>query len=861
MKDRPALEASRLPASVLTWFGSRGWTPFSFQEQTWQAYLKGQGGLIHAATGTGKTLAAWIGPVLEWMDEVPTTEGLVPHPGRSRRAVLADPGTEARSGAPGLRVLWVTPLRALAQDTLVSLRRPIEEMGVPWTVEKRTGDTPSAKKQRQRHQLPTALVTTPESLSLLLSYHGMMEQMRGLRAVVVDEWHELLGSKRGVQTELALARLRRWAPGLRVWGLSATIGNLEEAACALHGSDAVATAEGVEGKMAPGLPLLIQGQVPKPVTIDALLPEEVERFPWAGHLGVNILDQVLAELDQAKSALIFTNTRSQCEAWYRALLEARPLWAGSIALHHGSLDRQTRRWVEEQLAAGKLRCVVCTSSLDLGVDFTPVERVFQVGSPKGVARLMQRAGRSGHQPGVESRATGIPTHALELLEYAAARDAVARGYIEHRIPVQCPLDVLVQHVITVALGTGFDPDELYDEVQTTHAYRHLSREDWDWVLSFAATGGPTLAAYPEYHRLAPVAGQMFVTTTDVAKRHRMSIGTIVSDPMMTVRLERGRTLGTIEESFISRLKPGDTFIFAGRALELRRVQHMRAYVRRAATNKGAIPRWAGGRMALSSQLSSALRRTLDEVARDVHQSPEVETLAPILTLQRRWSAIPEEDELLIERTESRDGHHLFLFPLEGRLVHEGLAPLLALRLSRLQPITFTVSANDFGLELLSPEPAPLEQGLRGDLFSTDHLAEDIRESINQAELARRQFREIARVAGLVFSGYPGRGKSTSQLQASSSLIFDVFSRFDPENKLLVQAEREMMEGDLEEQRLRGTLERMSTCRVRVVDTPRISPFAFPIYVDRMREGTLSSERFESRIRKMQVSLEKAAGGR
>ena len=821
----PGSSTKRVLKPIEDWFAQQDWAPFEFQREAWASFLEGKSGLIHAATGTGKTFAAWLAPVGEW---------------------LAEP-REPSEEASGLQVLWITPLRALAEDTLRSLRRPIEEMGIPWTVEKRTGDTPAAKKQRQRHQLPSALVTTPESLSLLISYHGLADQLASVRAVIVDEWHELLGSKRGVQTELALARLRALSPSLRTWGLSATIGNLEEASDVLHGPSP------------DSAPVILRGAVAKPVVIDALLPADVERFPWAGHLGLHMLPEVLAELDQVNSALIFTNTRSQTEFWYHAILQERPQWAGQIALHHGSLDRQTRRWVERGLSDGRLRCVVCTSSLDLGVDFAPVERVFQVGSPKGIARMMQRAGRSGHRPGVTSRATGIPTHALELLEYASARDAAEAGLLESRIPVEKPLDVLVQHLVTVALGDGFEPDDLLREVRTTHAYRNLTDAEWEWTLSFARTGGPTLAAYPEYHRLGEVGGRMYVTTTDVAKRHRMSIGTIVSDPMITVKFERGRTLGTVEESFISRLRPGDLFIFGGRTLELRRVQHMRAYVRSASGEKGAVPRWQGGRMSLSSQLSAALRRTLDRVGRGEHEAPEVAAMAPILELQKRWSTIPAADELLIERTESRDGHHVYVFPLDGRLVHEGLAPLLAYRLSRIQPITFTISANDFGLELLSPEPPPLEQALEEGLFGVENLAEDIEASINAAELARRQFREIARVAGLVFSGYPGRSKSTSQMQASSSLIYDVFRQFDPENLLLVQAHREMMEGDLEVDRLRATLERMNASRVVVIDTPGISPFAFPIYVDRLREGTLSSERLDARVRKMVLAQEKAAG--
>jgi len=818
-RKTPAAAGPLAPAEA--WFRSRGWEPFAFQREVWEAYLAGESGLIHAATGTGKTYAAWLGPLLE---------------------SLAEPEPDARS-APPLRVLWITPLRALAADTEEALRLPLAEMGLRWTLESRTGDTSAKIRSRQRTRLPTALITTPESLSLLISREDAASLFADLRAVIVDEWHELMGTKRGVQTELALARLRHWRPGMRTWGLSATIGNLDEAMETLLGSGPRATP-----------PRAVRGIVPKTVVVDSLIPAHIERFPWAGHLGTQMLPQLLEVLDQATSAIVFTNTRSQTEIWFQAILAARPEWAGEIALHHGSLDRKTRDFVEDGLRSGRLRCVVATSSLDLGVDFSPVDRVLQVGSPKGVARLLQRAGRSGHRPGVESRVTCVPTHALELVEVAAARDGVEAAAVESRLPVERPLDLLAQHVVTVALGGGFRPGELLAEVRTTRAYAGLLDDEWAWVMDFVTRGGEALRAYPEFQRVVEEGGVFTVADRQVARRHRMSIGTIVSDASITVQYLRGARLGTVEESFIARLKPGDRFVFSGKPLEFVRVRDMKAWVRRSNSTKGYIPRWMGSRMPLSTELAAALRRRLEEASAGIFRGPEMEAIRPILDVQAKWSRVPRADELLIERVKTREGHHLFFFPFEGRLVHEGLAALLAYRISLLTPISFTMATNDYGIELLSPEPAPLEEALAAGLLHPEKLIDDVPASLNATEMARRQFREIARVAGLVFQGFPGANKTTRQVQASSGLFFDVFTRYDPGNLLVSQAHREVLERQLESSRLGRTLERLSASRVVITEPPRTPPLAFPLLVDRTREA-VTSESLEDRVRRMQVALE------
>lgn len=813
------------------WFAAQGWTPFQFQRDVWDLYLAGKSGLIHSATGTGKTYAAWMAPLLD---------------------VLQHGDLKPK----GLRVLWVTPLRALAADTAAALNAPLRALGLDWTVETRTGDTSSAAKARQKERLPSALVTTPESLSLLLSREDAPRLFEGLQCIVADEWHELMATKRGVQTELAFARLRRWNPEVRTWGISATLGNLHEAMETLLGTPERAQ-----------LGALVQGAIPKEVIIDTLLPDTIERFPWAGHLGTRMLPQVIDAIENSRSCLLFTNTRSQTEIWFQAILDARPDWKGHVEVHHGSLDREVRDAVEQGIKTGKLRAVVCTSSLDLGVDFTPVDRVLQVGSPKGVARLLQRAGRSGHQPGVPSRITCVPTYALELLDVAAIRKAAHEGKIEQRPPVERPLDVLAQHLVTIALGTGFEEQQMLEEVRTTRSYRGLSDAEWIWALDFVTRGGEALKAYPEYKRVVKAEDGTFSVPDDkIAKRHRMSIGTITSDAAMNVQYVSGHRLGTVEESFIARLTPGDKFGFAGKPLLFVRSREMTAYVRPAKSIKGAVPRWMGGRIPLSTELAIAIRSELEEASYGALDSPEMETLAPLLQLQAKWSRLPKSDEVLIERVATREGQHVFIYPVEGRLVHEGLAALFAYRISRLQKITIAAAANDYGIELLSPDLIDIEDAIDRGLFSksfqpptagADTLLDDIANSLNAAEMAKRQFREIARVAGLIFQGFPGTKKSVRQIQASSSLFYDVFARYDPGNMLLHQAHREVLEKQLEQTRLARTLERLMQSRIVIVDPPRPTPLAFPILVDRLRH-TVSSESVGERIEKMALRLERAA---
>ena len=853
------------------WFAAQGWTPFPFQLDTWAAYLAGRSGLIHAPTGMGKSYAAWLGPLFEWLDE---------HP---------DPADWPTLSTEALRVLWVTPLRALANDTAATLRTPLEELGLPWTVELRTGDTSAHVKQRQRTRLPTALVTTPESLSLLLSYPETRQQVHSLRCIVVDEWHELLGSKRGVQTELALARLRTWNPSLRIWGLSATLGNLDQALSVLMGvpdqrqspedarrSARSAAQTGSRGQPvrqladhkgppgAPGLsPVLVSGVLDKAIVIETLAPADIERFPWAGHLGARLLPQVVQRVQQAATTLIFTNTRTQCELWFQKIIDYTAEQAvelvGAIGLHHGSLDPELRREVENRLRDGRLRCVVCTSSLDLGVDFAPVEQVMQVGSPKGIARLLQRAGRSGHQPGATSRVLCVPTHAFELVEFAAVRDAMLRRELEARRPIPKPLDVLVQHLVTIALGGGFVGEELWHEVRSTYAYQDLTREEWRWALDFVPFGSESLRAYEEYAKVVDQEGRYRVTSPQIARRHRMSIGTITSDGMLTVKFRQGSSLGSVEESFAARLKPGDTFVFAGRPLELIQIKEMTVFVRKSRRASGIVPHYQGGRFPLSTQLADAVRLRLAAAEAGIYDTPEMQAIRPLLELQLRVSRLPVPGELLIEQTKSRDGYHLFLYPLAGRLVHEGLAALLAYRLARRAPRTVSAFATDYGIELRSPAAFELDEPIWRALLTTADLLEDVLDCLNQTELARRQFRDIARIAGLVFSGYPGSQKTTRQLQSSSSVLYDLFCSYDPDNQLLVQARREVLDQQLDLSHLRSTLQQIERCALVQVECERLTPLAFPIYAEHLRQTELSTESWAARIERIVAQLEQDAG--
>ncbi|MCB1627828.1 MAG: ligase-associated DNA damage response DEXH box helicase [Xanthomonadales bacterium] len=792
---------------------AQGWTVLPHQREVWAAYLAGHSGLLHTPTGSGKTLAAAGGALLQALAE------------------------SDRGGSP--RLLWITPLRALATDTARALQHVCDGIDLGWQVVLRTGDASSRDRRLARAGRREILVTTPESLSLLLSYADTQATLRTLRAVVVDEWHELLGSKRGVLLELALARLRQLAATLRIWGLSATLGNLDQAAAVLlpHVTH----------------PLRVGAAPPRATTVECLLPTDPGRFPYAGHLGLSQLPQVLGKLCSARSTLIFTNTRAQAELWHQALAAVWPEDLQTLALHHGSIDAAQRRAVEQALADGQLRAVVATSSLDLGVDFPPVEQVLQIGSPKGVARLLQRAGRAHHRPGESGAIVGVPTHALELAEYAAVRRAVAAGQIESRPPLVHCLDVLAQHAATLALGGGFDADALLEEVRTTHAYADLDRETWQAVLRFLEVGGEALAQYPDYHRLRrDETGRHVLNDRRIALRHRLSIGTIASDGALAVKTLRGRTLGHVEERFVGQLTPGDHFHFAGRALQLVRVEQMVAYVKPSPRHDGRVPRWQGGQLPLSNAVGAGVAAVLA----DPQLAAERQALAPLRAAQASRSRLPAPGRWLVEYAGSREGEHLFVYPFAGRQLHDGLAALWAWRLAQRRPGSYSFACSDYGLLLSADQLSELSRDDWTALLRTDTLQQDLAACLNLAELARRQFREVARVAGLLPPSLPGRApRSLRALQASSALIFDVLSQHDPDHLLLGQAEREVREQQLREPELRQLLQSLADQPRDEVRLQAFSPLAFPLWAESQR-GQLSTEDWSTRVRRAAEKLER-----
>ncbi|MCB0501152.1 MAG: ligase-associated DNA damage response DEXH box helicase [Bacteroidetes bacterium] len=793
-----------------SWFSANQWKSYPFQEKTWMAYLSGSSGLLNAPTGSGKTYALIMPIILEMMQ---------------------------MSKVNGLQAIWIAPIRALTKEIKLSADRLIGDWNLDFTVAVRIGDTSAAEKQAQKTKPPNILITTPESWHILIGQKGYQKYFRNLKAVIVDEWHELLGSKRGVQVELALSRMKGFCPNLKIWGISATIGNLDEAMTVLQGVHLNPT-------------VFIKSNIEKKIEVESVLPEDIEKYPWAGHLGIKMIDKVIPIINRSRSTLIFTNTRSFCEIWYQKLLDRAPELAGQIAMHHGSLSKNLRNWVEDALHEGHLKAVVCTSSLDLGVDFRPVETVIQIGSPKGVARFIQRAGRSGHQPGAASKIYFVPTHALELVEAIALKRAIETDIVEARIPFIRSFDVLLQYLMTLAISDGFEEAVIYKEITSTYAFESVSKEEWYWCLDFLVNGGKSMDVYDEFHKMVVEDGIYKVVDRRVAQRHRLSIGTIVSDQMLQVKFISGGRIGSVEEYFVSKLQPGDVFWFSGRALEFIRLKGMVVQVRRSQRKTGKVPSFQGGRMPLSSQMSKLLRETMHA---DV-VNEEYKTLQPLLKIQRELSIIPTEDEFLIEYFQSNEGYHLVVYPFEGRLVHEGLGALIAYRISLLQSITFSIAMNDYGLELLSEDPIDIREVLDNHIFSTDYLKEDIQASVNATEMARRRFRDIASISGMVFSGFPGKIKKERHMQASSGLLFNVFYDYDPTNLLLRQAYEEAMDQQLEEGRLKEALKRINQQDIVVKHPKKMTPFAFPIIVDRLSRSHVSSEKLEDRVQKMQLDM-------
>lgn len=799
---------------IKKWMDEKDREPFGFQSETWFKFSNNYSGMVIAPTGFGKTFSAFLAVVIDYMN----------HPANYKT---------------GMKLLWITPLRALAKDIAKAMSEALEEIGLDWEVAVRNGDTSTKDRAKQTKKMPDILIITPESLHLLIAQKQHQKFFKSLLCIVVDEWHELLSSKRGVMTELAVSRIFSYQKKLRIWGITATIGNLDEAMEVLIPYDIKKTK--------------IVAKEKKKIEIKSVFPDDVEVLPWAGHLGTKLADKIIPIILESQTTLVFTNTRSQAEMWYQVLLNTHPDFAGQIAIHHSSVDKDIRIWIEENLSSGYLKAVISTSSLDLGVDFKPVDTVIQIGSSKGIARFLQRAGRSGHSPFETSKIYFVPTHSLELIEVAALKEAVKQNKIEPREPLVLCYDVLLQFVLTLAVGDGFDEKETYQQITSTNAFRDLSPEEWNWILTFITVGGK-LKNYEEYHKVVIENGLYKVTSRRIAMLHRMNIAAIVSDSMLKVKFFSGGYVGMIEEYFISKLKKNDKFILAGRVLEVSHVKEMTVYVRNS-SGKGIVPSYLGGRLPMSSYLSVFLRQKLSESLDAKSSEKELQFLHPLLMSQQENSHIPSENEFLVERIKTREGHHLFMYPFEGRLIHEVMSALIAYRISRISPISFSIAMNDYGFELFSKLEIPLAEENIHEILSKENLIRDVMASVNSTEMARRKFRDIAVISGMVIRTYPGQQKNNKNLQSSSGLIFNVLEDFDPENLLLKQAYSEVFFQQIDEARLVEAFKRIHESEIIIKNSNTFTPLSFPIKVDSLRQS-LSSEDLKARILRMKMEAMK-----
>lgn len=799
---------------VHNWMAEKGFAPFDFQLKAWKKYAQNYNGLVVAPTGFGKTYAMFLAILIDYLN----------HPTQYKK---------------GIKLLWISPLRSLAKDLQKAMQTAIDEIGLDWQAAVRNGDTSTKVRRQQEHAMPDILLTTPETMHLLFSQKKNSRWFKNMRCVVVDEWHELLSTKRGVLTELAVVRLHAIAPKIKIWGVTATIGNLEQAKDVLIPFKNVKTA-------------IITSKEKKKLKIISLLPDEVELLPWAGHLGGKLAKEVLKVIYKNNTTLVFTNTRGQAELWYQLLLDADADLAGQIAIHHGSIDAKLRNWIENAINEGILKVVVCTSSLDLGVDFKPVDCVVQVGSSKGIARFIQRAGRSGHSPYEVSKIYFVPTHTLELIEVSALKEAVKQRDVEAREPMVMTYDVLVQFLVTLAVGEGFAKNETFRMLQQTHAFSYLTKDEFEWAMQFITKGGATLHAYEEFHKVVfDEEKQLYVVKSRrISMLHRMNIGAIVSDAMMRVKYMKGGYVGMVEEYFISKLKVGMPFVLAGKVLEIVHSKDMTVFVKRSKAKKAITPSWNGGRLPLTSYLSHYLRLKLDDALQPSTRERELKFLNPLLATQNTHSHIPKSNEFLVEKIYAKEGCHLFFYPFEGRLVNEIMASLIAYRISKLQPITFSIAMNDYGFGLLSDQDIPVTEENLSAILSKENLMDDVIASINASEVASRKFRDIAVIAGLVVQSQPGARKTNKSLQSSSSLIFKVLEDYEPNNLLLRQAYTEVFNEQLEEVRLRKAFERIGNSKLILKVAKGYTPLSFPIKVDSLR-NTMSNEKLSDRVARLQ----------
>jgi ATP-dependent Lhr-like helicase len=799
---------STLPQRFSDWFASRGWAPRAHQLEMIEAAGRGEDALLIAPTGGGKTLGGFLPSLVDLAGRV---EG------------------QGRDRPYRLHTLYISPLKALSQDVARNLMTPVEEMGLALRIETRTGDTPQSKRARQRQRPPDILLTTPEQVALFAAQENGEAFFADLQAVIIDEVHALAPGKRGDLLALGLAAIANYAPTARRVGLSATVKDVDGHARWLAR----------QGEAEPRFATVITGSAGASPQVDILTPDD--RIPWAGHSGKHALSAVYAQLKDARLSLIFVNTRSQAEMIFQGL------WSINddnlpIALHHGSLSVEQRRKVEGAMAAGALKAVVCTSTLDLGIDWGDVDLVLQMGAPKGSARLIQRLGRANHRLDEASRAVLVPTNRFEHLECMAAREAVAEKTLDGEPLRAGALDVLAQHVMGRACGDPFLPDALYREVTSAAPYAHLPRETFDRVVEFVASGGYALASYDRFRRIVVSRsdGRYRARNRDVAQRHRMNIGAIVESPMLNVRLvapgssasnhaRGGRQLGQVEEWFADQLSPGDTFLFAGQILRFEGVTVSECLVSRSAADTPKVPSWNGGKFPLSTYLASRVR--------DLVHDPERWGALPVpirqwLGLQKLKSRLPAPDRLLVETFPRGNRYYLVCYPFEGRLAHQTLGMLLTRRLERagLKPLGFV--ANEYALSVWALEDM---SGVdMGALFDEDMLGDDLDAWLAESALMKRTFRTCAVIAGLIERRFPGQEKTGRQVTFSADLIYNVLREHEPDHILLQAAWEDAGSGLLDIRRLSDALRRVAG-RIDHVALERISPLAVPVMLEIGRE--------------------------
>ncbi|OKL42634.1 ligase-associated DNA damage response DEXH box helicase [Pseudovibrio exalbescens] len=805
-----------LPRQFEDWFNARSWHVRSHQLSLLDTVRTGQSALLIAPTGAGKTLAGFL-PTLISLSQQPAATPEAPR---------------------GVHTLYISPLKALATDIQRNLERPITDMQLPIKMETRTGDTPTHKRQRQKRQPPDILLTTPEQIALLLADKASASMFENLQTIILDELHELVTSKRGDLLSLGLTRLRTLSPKVQCIGLSATVAEPDELRAFLmdqrHEGTTPALAELV----------LAQTQVKPEITI----LDSAERLPWAGHSAHYALNDIYDQIRTHKTTLVFVNTRSQAEVLFQELWRINEDTL-PIALHHGSLDVAQRRKVEEAMARGALKAVVCTSSLDLGIDWGDIDLVINVGAPKGASRLAQRIGRANHRMDEPSKAILVPANRFEVLECQAALAASTAGEQDTPPLRYGGLDVLAQHIMGMACAEPFDADDLFAEVKGSFSYRTLTRDQFDKALEFVATGGYALRSYDRFARLRETKnGRYRVAHPSIAQRYRLNIGTIVADAMLKVRLVKprrgkgdrplgrgGRVLGEVEEWFAEQLAPGDTFVFSGEILRFEGLQESEAYVSRTTATEPKVPSFQGGKFPLSTYLADRVRTMLGQ-PNDWHRLPP--QVGEWLRLQQLKSQLPRPDRLLVETFPRGRKHYMVCYPFEGRLAHQTLGMLLTRRLDRagLHPMGFV--ASDYALALWSMKDigAATKSGLLdlGALFDADMLGDDLDAWLAESALMKRTFRACAVIAGLIERRFPGQEKTGRQVTMSTDLVYDVLRTHEPDHLLMKATWADAATGLLDISRLSEFLSRIQG-RIDPMILQRVSPLAVPVLLEIGRE--------------------------